>query len=56
VKAGDAVVGWDPAQVEAGGRSPVCPVVALQGAPDAVTPLAQVGSAVAAGDPLLEWS
>ena len=56
VKAGDAVVGWDPAQVEAGGRSPVCPVVALQGAPTAVTPIAPVGSAVAAGDPLLEWS
>ncbi len=56
VQAGDAVVGWDPAQVEAGGRSPVCPVVALQGDPAAISALAAVGSAVAAGDPLLEWS
>jgi PTS system glucose-specific IIA component len=56
VSAGDRMVSWDPAAVEAGGRSPVCPVVALQGAPDAVAPLAAVGSSVAAGDPLLEWS
>jgi phosphotransferase system IIA component len=56
VKAGDAVVGWDPAAVEAGGRSPVCPVVALQGDPAAVTGVATVGATVAAGDPLLEWS
>lgn len=56
VQAGDTVVTWDPAQVEAGGRSPVCPVVALQGDPGAVAPLAEVGSTVAAGDPLLQWS
>jgi PTS system glucose-specific IIA component len=56
VQAGDEVVSWDPAQVEAGGRSPICPVVALQGDPAAVTGLASVGSAVAAGDPLLEWA
>jgi phosphotransferase system IIA component len=56
VQAGDAVVSWDPAQVEAGGRSPICPVVALQGDPAVVTGLASVGSTVTAGDPLLEWS
>jgi sugar PTS system EIIA component len=56
VSAGDRVVSWDPAAVEAGGRSPICPVVALQGSPDAIAPLAAVGSTVAAGDPLLEWS
>ncbi|WP_298460588.1 PTS glucose transporter subunit IIA [uncultured Cellulomonas sp.] len=56
VAAGDDVVSWDPAQVEAGGRSPVCPVVALQGSPDALTPLAAVGSTVRAGEPLLEWA
>jgi len=32
VAAGDQVVSWDPDAVEAGGRSPVCPVVALEGA------------------------
>ena len=56
VQAGDTVVTWDPAKVEAGGRSPVCPVVALQGEPGSVTPVAEVGSVVAAGDPLLTWS
>lgn len=56
VNAGDRMVSWDPAAVEAGGRSPVCPVVALQGVPDDVAPLAEVGSTVATGDPLLEWS
>ncbi len=55
VEAGDDVISWDPGQVEAGGRSPICPVVALQGAPGDVTPLAEVGSGVDAGDPLLEW-
>jgi len=29
VQAGDAVVSWDAAAVAAGGRSPICPVVAL---------------------------
>jgi glucose-specific phosphotransferase system IIA component len=55
VEAGDDVISWDPAAVEAGGRSPVCPVVALQGTPGDVSPLAEVGSAVEAGDPLLVW-
>jgi glucose-specific phosphotransferase system IIA component len=55
VDAGDDIISWDPGQVEAGGRSPICPVVALQGQPGDVSPLAEVGSAVDAGDPLLEW-
>lgn len=55
VAAGDAVVSWDPAAVEAGGRSPVCPVVALDAAPGTVTLDARVGAAVAAGDALLTW-
>jgi glucose-specific phosphotransferase system IIA component len=55
VTAGARVVSWDPAHVETGGRSPVCPVVAIQGVPDAVRGLVEPGSTVAAGDPLLEW-
>lgn len=55
VQAGDVVVTWHPADVEAGGRSPVCPVVALDGA-GCVTPLAAVGSDVAAGDDLFAWA
>jgi len=56
VAAGDPVVRWDPAAVEAGGRSPICPVVALQAMAGAVVPLASVGATVDAGAPLLEWS
>lgn len=36
VAAGQPVVRWDSAAVEAGGRSPCCPVVALDAAADAL--------------------
>lgn len=55
VLAGDVVVTWNPGAVEAGGRSPVCPVVALEGA-GAVDRLASPGDAIAAGSPFLAWS
>ncbi|MBP2706005.1 PTS glucose transporter subunit IIA [Microbispora sp. RL4-1S] len=54
VEAGRPVVAWDPAAVEAGGRSPVCPVVALDAAAGAVTAVAEGG--VDVGDPLFQWS
>ena len=53
VAAGDAVVRWDAAAVEAGGRSPSCPVIALDAQPDALE-LQPVGP-VAAGDELFLW-
>jgi sugar PTS system EIIA component len=53
VEAGDAVVRWDAAVVEAGGRSPSCPVIALDAQPDALE-LGPVGP-VAAGDKLFQW-
>lgn len=49
--AGDPIVRWDPAAVEAGGRSPVVPIVVMDTAADTVSTLA-VGSTVQAGDPL----
>lgn len=55
VAAGDVVVTWRPAEVEAGGRSPVCPVVALDATAGAVVPVAPVGSNVRAGDDLFAW-
>lgn len=55
LRTGDVVVTWRPAEVEAGGRSPVCPVVALDGAPGAVRPLAAPGGRVRAGDALFAW-
>jgi PTS system N-acetylglucosamine-specific IIA component len=54
VGAGQPVVAWNPAAIEAGGRSPVCPVVALDAPADAVGKVAEGG--VNAGDALFEWS
>lgn len=36
VEAGDEIVSWDPAAVEAAGHSPICAVVVLDCDPDAV--------------------
>ncbi|WP_336207797.1 PTS sugar transporter subunit IIA [Nonomuraea sp. LPB2021202275-12-8] len=54
VTAGQPVVAWDPAAIEAGGRSPVCPVVALDAVAGAVTGVA-LGT-VHAGDELFQWA
>jgi PTS system glucose-specific IIA component len=51
---GAPVVEWDAARIEAGGRSPVCPVVALDAAPEAVSRLAADG-VVAIGAELFGW-
>ena len=55
VSAGDVLVSWDPAAVEAGGRSPVCPVVALDAAEDALSDFAPQGD-IKPADPLFTWS
>ena len=54
VSAGDPVVSWDPAAVEAGGKSPAVPVVALEGAADALQNVVESGQ-VSAGDVLFVW-
>jgi PTS system glucose-specific IIA component len=54
VRAGQPVVAWNPAAIEAGGRSPVCPVVALEAVPGTVSPVVTAGP-VRAGDKLLTW-
>ncbi|RYV52374.1 PTS sugar transporter subunit IIA [Pengzhenrongella frigida] len=56
VAAGDVVVSWNPAEIESGGRSPVCPIVALEGKPGSVVGLVEPGADVRAGEPLLEWA
>lgn len=54
VTAGTPIVVWDAAAVEAGGRSPVCPVIALDCPPESLTvPAGAV--AVTAGDELFRW-
>ncbi len=54
VRAGQPVVSWDPAAVEATGRSPICPIVALDAGPEALAGVIDAGS-VAAGDRLFSW-
>jgi sugar PTS system EIIA component len=53
VSAGQPVVAWDPSMIEAGGRSPVCPVVALDAMSESVTGV--VEGAVQVGDELFRW-
>jgi sugar PTS system EIIA component len=54
VAAGQPVVRWDPAAVAASGRSPVCPVVALDASWSALSAVVEQGEVVA-GDPLFVW-
>ncbi|KQV73541.1 PTS glucose transporter subunit IIA [Aeromicrobium sp. Root344] len=48
VTAGTPIVRWNPAEIEAGGRSPVVPVVVMDSAPDSVQ--AGATGAVRVGD------
>ncbi|MDG9706399.1 PTS glucose transporter subunit IIA [Streptomyces sp. DH37] len=41
VRRGDPIIRWDPVEVEAAGKSPVCPVVALEATPDALADVAE---------------
>jgi sugar PTS system EIIA component len=56
VEPGTAVVRWNPVEVEAGGRSPICPVVALDASSDAVSDPQPVGSWLTAGERLFTWT
>jgi PTS system glucose-specific IIA component len=56
VEVGDVVVSWTPSEVEAGGRSPICPVVALGATTESITALVAPGAIVRAGEPLFVWS
>jgi glucose-specific phosphotransferase system IIA component len=53
--AGADVVEWDPALVESGGRSAICPVVALDADTSALSNVRESG-VLAAGDPLFTWA
>lgn len=55
VEAGQRIVGWNPGEIEAGGRSPVCPVVAMDANASALNDLAELGP-VEVGRPLFTWS
>ena len=56
VTAGQPLIGWSPEGVRAGGRSTLCPVVALRGGPEDVLQLVAPGEQVEEGQTLLLWS
>jgi len=55
VRAGQRIVTWDPAEVEAAGYAPICPVIALDASADVLGDLA-LDVDVAANDALFDWS
>jgi len=54
VARGQAVVRWNPAEVEAAGKSPVCPVVALEATAGALEEVVEAGD-VPVGAQLFLW-
>ncbi|WP_406462015.1 PTS glucose transporter subunit IIA [Streptomyces sp. NBC_01622] len=54
VTRGQSVVRWNPAAVEAAGKSPVCPIVALEATAESLSELREDGD-VKAGDKLFSW-
>lgn len=54
VQRGQSIVRWDPAGVEAAGKSPICPIVALEATAESLSGLVEDGN-VKAGDALFSW-
>lgn len=55
VTRGQAVIKWNPADVEAAGKSPISPIVALEAATDSLGNVREDGE-TQAGDELFSWS
>ncbi|MFJ2605295.1 PTS glucose transporter subunit IIA [Streptomyces sp. NPDC087425] len=54
VTRGQDVVRWNPAAVEAAGKSPICPIVALEATSDSLSDIVESGD-VRTGDMLFSW-
>ncbi|MEV5380480.1 phosphoenolpyruvate--carbohydrate phosphotransferase [Streptosporangium nondiastaticum] len=54
VTRGQEVVRWNPVAVEAAGKSPICPIVALEATADSLGGVREDGD-VKAGDELFSW-
>ncbi|MER5618060.1 MULTISPECIES: PTS glucose transporter subunit IIA [unclassified Streptomyces] len=54
VTRGQGIVRWDPAAVETAGKSPVCPVVALEATAESLSDVREDGD-VKVGDTLFGW-
>ncbi|MFB6839492.1 PTS glucose transporter subunit IIA [Streptomyces sp. NPDC056361] len=55
VTRGQAVVRWNPAAVEAAGKSPICPIVALEATADSLVDVVEDAD-VKPGDQLFGWN
>ncbi|UGY94797.1 PTS sugar transporter subunit IIA [Streptomyces gobiensis] len=55
VERGDVIVRWDPTKVEQAGKSPICPVVALEATTDSLSEVADATD-LRAGDRLFGWN
>lgn len=54
VQCGQEMVRWDPAAVEAAGKSPICPIVALEATAESLSDVIEDGD-VKSGDALFSW-
>jgi PTS system glucose-specific IIA component len=54
VRAGQPIVSWNPADIEAAGYAPICPVIALDAIPETLEPR-QADGPVGAGEVLFSW-
>lgn len=54
VTRGQAVVKWNPAAVEEAGKSPICPVVALEATAEVLENVRESGD-ILAGETLFDW-
>ncbi|MFF1359315.1 PTS glucose transporter subunit IIA [Streptomyces sp. NPDC058297] len=54
VQRGQEMVRWDPAAVEAAGKSPICPIVALEATAESLSGVVEDGD-VKSGDALFSW-
>ncbi|MGW2279091.1 PTS sugar transporter subunit IIA [Streptomyces sp. NPDC001770] len=54
VTRGQGIVRWNPVEVEAAGKSPICPVVALEATADSLSDVRESGD-VEAGGTLFDW-
>jgi PTS system glucose-specific IIA component len=54
VQAGQPIVGWHPAAIEAAGYATICPVIALDATPDVIA-TAHTPGPISPGDHLFDW-
>ncbi|MFD4028094.1 PTS glucose transporter subunit IIA [Streptomyces sp. NPDC058576] len=54
VTRGQSIVRWDPVAVEAAGKSPICPIVALEATAESLSDVREDGD-VKVGDTLFGW-